>query len=444
MKTILFSGIAAAGLLMTATQASASDSSHIGSSASDADVMQPIANGRKGGSSIAPGIGMPKPAMPHMGGMKPGGHHVGFQPRPGYHGIPRTDVYRRPHRGFILPRYWVQPTFYLSNFGNYGLSAPVNGYYWSRYYDDAVLTDDRGYVQEYRSDIEWNDGDDRTGDYREPEYGPSIHPDANVYNWNDNGKVLFAGPDGSTYSYDGEWEGKYIDPQGRVFEGEWTGRVTRHDGASGPDHPAPAPHHTGAGHPGDDGYGLGDERRPTAGYGLGDERRPTAGYGLGDERRPTAGYGLGDERGYAGDYAVPHGYENYERCLKSNGLTGAAIGALLGGFAGNRIAGHGNRTGGALIGAGVGGILGVAAEKANDKCSRHRPRNPHPYPGYGWQGGYYYYPQAPMVTVTVIPGASYTTTTVTEEVYYETVKTYPRKKAVRKWKPKPKPRCTCR
>jgi Ni/Co efflux regulator RcnB len=424
MKTVLFSGIAATAMLIATPGAVASDS-WSQSSPSAADAMQQTANGRKAGGNMGmPGMGMPKPSMPHvggmphMGGMKPGGHQAGFHPRPGFHGIPRTDVYRRPHRGFILPRYWVQPTFYLSNFGSYGLSAPSNGYYWSRYYDDAVLTDNRGYVQDYRSDIAWNEGPDRTSDYREPEYGPSMRPDANAYNWNDNGDVAFAAPDGSSYSYDGEWDGEYVDPQGRVFEGEWEGTVTRHDGVKGAGYPAPAPnhavpssapHHSGAPYPEPD-------------Y---------------DDAR----------------YDVPRGYENYERCLKSNGLKGAAIGALLGGVAGNRIAGRGNRTGGTLVGAGIGGLLGVAVEKASSKCSHHRPRAPHPqatypYPhpqpsyGTGWQGGYYYYPQPVVTTITMAPVTT-TTTTVTEEVYYETVKTY-RKPAVRKWKPKPKPRCTCR
>ncbi len=145
-------------------------------------------------------------------------------------------------------------------------------------------------------------------------------------------------------------------------------------------------------------------------------------------------------------YAVPPGYENYERCLKSNGIKGAAIGALLGGALGNRIAGRGNRTRGSLLGAGIGGLLGVAVEKANNKCKHHRPRySGHPryntQQNYGWGGGYYYYPQAPVVTITMQPTVT-TTTTVTEEIYYETVRTKPRKKVVRKWKPKP--RCVCR
>lgn len=413
MKTVLFSGIAAAGLLMTATQAGASDSWQLDSSMSAADAMQTIAHGRKPGGHMTPGMGMPRP----------GGHHVNFRPRPGFHGIPRTDVYRRPHRGFILPRYWVQPTFYLSNFGSYGLSAPSNGYYWSRYYDDAVLTDSRGYVQDYRSDINWDYGPDRTEDYREPAYGPAIRPDGSAYSWNDNGDVAFAAPDGSSYSYDGEWDGEYVDPQGRVFEGDWSGTVTRHNGVSGPGYPAPrpatphhavpsaAPHHSGAPYPAPDYRSDGDR------------------------------------------YDVPRGYENYERCLKSNGLTGAAIGALIGGFAGNRIAGRGDRLGGTLVGAGVGGLLGVAAEKASNKCKHHRPaarppvNYPYPYPqpsyGHGWQGGYYYYPQPVVTTITMAPVTT-TTTTATEEVYYETVRVAPRKKVVRKWKPKPKPRCTCR
>lgn len=433
MKTVLFSGVAAAGLLFTASTAVAADSDMVIAKSDAASAMQLVANGRKMSGGMKPGMGMPKPHMggmkpgmvmpkPHMGGMKPGGHHIGFKPRPGFHGIPKHDVYRRPHRGFVLPRYWVQPSFYLSNFGSYGLSAPSNGYYWSRYYDDAVLTDNRGYVQDYRSGIDWDGnsygGPDRTSDYREPEYGPSMRPDANAYNWNDD--VAFAAPDGSSYSYDGEWDGEYVDPQGRVFEGDWSGTVTRHDGVEGPGYPA---------------------ARANGGYSGPPERVYSEQY--------DSAYSGPPERGYSDRYDVPRGYENYERCLKSNGLKGAAIGALIGGVAGNRIAGRGNRTGGTLIGAGIGGLLGAAAEKASNNCRQHHPnysRPPayYPQPSHGWQGGYYYYPQAPMVTVTVVPGSTHTTTTVTEEVYYETVKTYPRKKAVRKWKPKPKPRCVCR
>ena len=448
MKTVLFTGIAASALLFAASNADASDSSVPIAKDSTSQAMQLNANGRKGGNAMqgmtpgmgmAPMMGMPKPNMPNMmHGPKPDMPPMVHGPRPGYHGIPRTDVYRRPHRGFVLPQYWVQPTFYLSNYSSYGLRAPTNGNYWSRYYDDAVLTDNRGYVQDYRSDIAWDSGPDRTNDYREPEYGPAMRPDTNAYDWNDKGDVAFAAPDGSTYSYDGQWDGDYVDPQGKVFEGEWEGRVTRHDGVGGPGYPKPAAR--GAGAP----YTGPIERR----YSQGDTGPIERGYSQGDTGPP--------DRAYSGGYAVPRGYEGYERCLKSNGVTGAAIGAILGGVAGNRIAGRGNRLGGSLLGAGLGGLTGIAIEKATSKCKHYEPRYETPprgpyYPqqGYyppqqrGWQGGYYYYPQAPMVTVTVVPGASSTTTTTTEEVYYETVKTY-RKPAARKWKPKPKPRCSCR
>jgi hypothetical protein len=243
--------------------------------------------------------------------------------------------------------------------------------------------------------------------FDQPDYGPSMRADAQAYDWGDNGSTAFAAPDGARYSYDGEWTGKYVDPQGNVFEGEWQGTVTRR--GDGPGHSAgPPPHHAQAGAP----YSS----------------------DLADDAEPE-------------NYAVPRGYEGYEQCLKSNGLKGAAIGAILGGVAGNRIAGRGDRLGGTLLGAGLGGLAGAAIEKATDKCKRYKPRHM-AYPPQGYPQGYpqggYYYSQAPIVNVTVVPGASHSTTTVTEEVFYETVKTYPRKKAVRKWKPRPKARCLCR
>jgi hypothetical protein len=477
MKTVLFSGLAAAAMLLASTGAGASDSWTPGNQASVSKAMGLVANGRKGGGmpnmgpGMGHGMGMPKPGMPPMmGGPKPGmppmmgGPKPGMPPmmggpkhgmppmahgpRPGMHGIPRNDTYRRPFRGFVMPRYWAQPSFYIPNYTIYGLTAPSRGYNWSRYYDDAVLLDQRGYVQDYRSGVNWSAGNTGEGAYYdEPDYGPAMRPDRDAYEWGDNGSVAFAAPDGSSYSYDGQWEGEFVDPQGRVFEGEWEGTVTRHDGVAGPGYPAPAQRHAGAPHPGNVTYGSGDERRYNTTY------------GSGDERRYSTAYGSGDERGYSGDdenYNVPRGYENYERCLKSSGLKGGAIGAIIGGVAGNRIAGRGDRLGGTLLGAGLGGLAGAAIEKATARCKRYEPRYeeqghaPYPPQGHyppqhqGWHGGYYYYPQAPMVTVTVVPGASHTTTTVTEEVYYETVRTAPRKKAVRKWKPKPKPRCSCR
>lgn len=441
MNTALLSGLAAAGLMMTGAPVVASQTiASLHASNTQTGLVLTFESRKGRSANLGQGV-------PYANGAPSGVPFSGVIARPGYHGIPRTDVYRRPFRGFVLPRYWVQPTFYVANFRNYGLSAPMAGYNWSRYYDDAVLTDSRGYVQDYRSGVNWNNSNDRTYDYREPEYGPSIRPDDSAYDFNSDNNVAFAAPDGSSYSYDGNWQGAYVDPQGRVFEGEWEGRVTRQDGVAGRAYPAPrqpapapAPQRSTPGAPYDGGYGY-----------------------------TTSNYDAREREDY---YAVPSGYENYERCLKSNGVKGAAIGALLGGVAGNRIAGRGNRTGGALLGAGIGGLLGVAVEKAHNNCRQHDPRNVRPpvyayapqqqgyyyaqpqqlyyyapaQPAYGaaTQGGYYYYPQqsAPAVTPVTMAPVTTSVTTVTEEVYYENVRTAPRKKVVRK--AKPKPRCACR
>lgn len=66
------------------------------------------------------------------------------------------NAYRRPVHGYVLPRYWVQPNYYISNFSAYGFPAPAIGYGWSRYYDDAVMTDRYGRVYDMRSDVDWD------------------------------------------------------------------------------------------------------------------------------------------------------------------------------------------------------------------------------------------------------------------------------------------------
>jgi len=64
--------------------------------------------------------------------------------------------YQRPRVGFALPAYWVHPRFFIANYGVYGLPAPTTGYGWSRYYDDAVMTDQYGRVRDMRSGIDWS------------------------------------------------------------------------------------------------------------------------------------------------------------------------------------------------------------------------------------------------------------------------------------------------
>lgn len=55
-------------------------------------------------------------------------------------------------------------------------------------------------------------------------------------------------------------------------------------------------------------------------------------------------------------------------CKRDNGTTGLVIGAALGALAGHEIAGSGDRTLGAIIGAVGGGLLGRAIDRGDLKC----------------------------------------------------------------------------
>jgi Ni/Co efflux regulator RcnB len=480
MKTLVYAGIATSALLLSMSPASASDS------------FAPTAKGQISKSliSTANGTGHGKTVHPRMGNMGMGGHGVGMpgraghgvgmagghgvsmprvnhvrmnnggvhniprhnpthqmmRPRPGSNGIPRNDRYRQPFRGFILPSYWVNPSFSIGNYGSYGLSQPSNGYNWSRYYDDAVLTDQRGYVYDYRPSVNWNAapaGYAPNGGYQ-PAYGPSIQADNQVYGWGDASSDPSIGGQREAGTYEGAWTGGYVDPQRQVYRGQWDGTYTNEQGQS-----------------------YQGSYRGTA---TGDPvyQSGPANYGP----QPAPAY---DDRDYG------QGPQGYETCLRNNGVKGAAIGAVLGGVVGNRVAGDGKRLGGSLLGAGVGGIAGSVIEKAISRCKKYQPREeyrppvaqnyppqyypaPQPYPtqqqypvqqqypaqqaqSYGWQGGGYYYPQPTTTTVSVVPGETTTTTTTTEEVTYETVYYTPKRKApVRKWKPRAKVRkahCHC-
>jgi Ni/Co efflux regulator RcnB len=462
MKNLAFAGVAAIALMAFAPAAQASDSFAPGAETAPSTLAGGVFEGRKGVGKIMGGGHGPRP-MPGIGGHGPrpmpmvGGHH-GPRPNVGGHHGPRPNMghhrwgnrvngrwsaghyapggwggYRTPFRGYILPSYWINPGYSISNYGLYGLSTPAAGWGWSRYYDDAVLRDGRGYVQDYRPNVAWDryeggyapDGYAPSGGYyAQPQYAPAIGAERVVYE--NEGAPAYSADDNSRYSYEGDWtQGRYVDPQERVFEGQWNGTVTR-DGYAGA---------AGAPYPASPGYGAAPAPR----------------------------------------YATPGGYERYESCLRSNGVAGGAIGAIIGGVAGNRIAGRGNRTIGTILGGAAGGIAGASIEKATKKCDKYLPREdyaeaqypapapyprPAPAPSYPapsypqqtyptQQGGYYhggYYYPAPVITTVTIASApvTTTTTTVTEEVYYETV-AVKRKPAVRKWKPraKPKPRCHC-
>lgn len=74
-----------------------------------------------------------------------------------------------------------------------------------------------------------------------------------------------------------------------------------------------------------------------------------------------------DRRDYR-DRDYQDNYRNYNRCGKGTG--GTIIGAVAGGLLGNQVARRGNRTEGSIIGAAVGALAGRAIDKAGSNCRR--------------------------------------------------------------------------
>lgn len=82
-------------------------------------------------------------AMPHPGGWQWGGR--------GWWG----GSFRQPVRGFIMPSFWLSPSYLVSDWANYGFAEPGDGRRWVRYYDDAVLVDGRGMIYDSVQDVPW-------------------------------------------------------------------------------------------------------------------------------------------------------------------------------------------------------------------------------------------------------------------------------------------------
>jgi hypothetical protein len=183
-----------------------------------------------------------------------------------------------------------------------------------------------------------------------------------------------------------------------------------------------------------------------------------------EDRERYRGTYEGEYRGRADDHdgrhRIRHDDRDLERlCRRDNGVGGAAIGAAVGGLAGNRIAGRGSRTEGTLIGAGVGAIAGLAIDRSEDRraCEdywrRHDRGNAaygngdRDYSGYAYEGGSYY---GGGVTTIVIPGQPVIieeTTTTYEDVAVAVprARTAPRRVVHRRRAaPRPAARCICR
>tara|TARA_Y100000296_G_scaffold81065_1_gene107555 strand:+ start:74307 stop:75719 length:1413 start_codon:yes stop_codon:yes gene_type:complete len=358
-----------------------------------------------------------------------------------------APAYVRPFRGFILPRVWIAPTYYIANWQGYRLPRPAQGFGWSRYYDDAVLTDRNGRVYDSVQGVNWQQA---PGAAATTVTSQVYSPDYDPYNYDQS---LLLGNDDVVQGT--HWVRSSEEPAGVDFD---------------PDQPPPPPP---AYAPVDEpafleacrrDNGLGGAAAGAAVGGLAGNRIA----GRGDSTGGTLiGAGVGAIAGMvidkaedrerckrllaaeaAGGNAVryappppPPGLPAYappaatgyaqlddrtflEICRRDNGVGGAAIGAGLGGLAGNRIAGRGNRTGGTLIGAGVGALAGMLIDKAEDRerCKRLLAQQPvapgqpggypPPPPGY-----YYYYPPPIVTTVTITPGSCNCneTVVVTEE-----------------------------
>ncbi len=64
--------------------------------------------------------------------------------------------YTRIKRGKRLPGYWFSPNYAINDWQVYGLGAPPAGYYWTRYYNDAVLIDQYGTVYDTIGNVDWD------------------------------------------------------------------------------------------------------------------------------------------------------------------------------------------------------------------------------------------------------------------------------------------------
>ena len=165
MRTSVITGLAMVTAI-TATPAGAQHRLSNGQVWQNGHVMPPAPNAPNYPNRIDPGQPRmgggyhsgPQPVGPGPGhsrwGGSVGGHWQGGVNAPG-----GWHAYRRPSRGWIMPRYWISPSFFISDYGTYGLSTPPQGYTWSRYYDDAVLLDQSGRIYDSVSGIDWDSYD---------------------------------------------------------------------------------------------------------------------------------------------------------------------------------------------------------------------------------------------------------------------------------------------
>ncbi|WP_315763728.1 RcnB family protein [Sphingomonas sp. Y38-1Y] len=129
-------------------------------------MVRPGGNWQRPGGWTRPGGNWGRPGN-HWNNGKRWGYRFNNRWVGGWRAPGGWGAYRPAVRGWSLPQYWIAPSFFISDFGAYGLSAPQPGYGWYRYYDDAVMIDNYGRVYDSVRGVDWDRGGDAYYDYDE-------------------------------------------------------------------------------------------------------------------------------------------------------------------------------------------------------------------------------------------------------------------------------------
>jgi Ni/Co efflux regulator RcnB len=327
----------------------------------------------------------------------------------GYRAPGGWNAYRPAVRGYVLPRYWINPSFYIGNYARYGFAQPSAGYGWSRYYDDAVLTNSSGHIYDSVPNFDWDrydaydnagyDGDDYSEDYGDSWGYRDDRPrdDGRRYKDRDGGLGgALAG--GAVGAVTGAVIGGRGDRTAGALIGGGLGALA------------------GAAVDSGDRYGRGPKIKK-----LSKKERRRLGYDGYDDRR---GY---DDRDYSrrGNARYDGRWDGTWNGSYDGGPQQTYRGTYEGQYRGSANHWGGGHQGGYPVHQGG-----------------YPNRGPHVIHHGGYGGGYGW--DSGVTTITINSAPVVTTTTVTsEEVVYASVA---RKRYVpkRTWKPRPKPRCVCR